>query len=307
MENYFNSLSKQSYKEFEIIVIDDSSTDNSYEQVIAFAEKSKLNIKVDKTTCNQGPGAARNIGIDLAEGEWILFIDNDDWVSIDFLEKLHNIIINNTDINCVLFDYWMIDSEGKKTTSRTMYNGGNGRINIKDAISYTRNHTFGKVYRLNCLKKDTVLFPELRRCEDVGFVARALAACKTICYYNEPLYYYFQRKNSLSNNTNLDETSLLQAFKILEDSIGLEYADSLKQKSVTDLLYGVLLIMCKSKKNRREILAYIDDYCARYPGWEKCEIMKYIGRAKRLFLLSAKYHQVILMKLYANVHTALIG
>lgn len=307
MEKYFESLASQSLHNFQIIIVDDSSTDDSYSKAKEFADKSGMNIILTKTPNNQGPGFARNIGINLAVGEWILFIDNDDWVSADLLEKMDNIICSDSEINCILFDYMMTDSAGDVTASKTMYKGNRGYISVEDAISYTRNHTFGKVYRLDCLKKDNILFPEIRRCEDVGFVARALASCKKIYYCNEPLYYYFQRNNSLSNNTNIDETPMIQAFRVLEESLGEGYSDSLMQKSITDLLYGVLLIMCKNKKDRESIIAYIDDYCTRYHGWEKCEIIKCIGKAKRLFLYCAKHHQVLLMKIYARAHTALIG
>ena len=136
---------------------------------------------------------------------------------------------------------------------------------------------------------------------------RAIDACGSAYYLNEPLYYYYQRTASLSNNSKLDEGDMVKAFEILEDELGDKYSGEIKEKSVTDILYGALLMMCKSGKSKKEIIAYIDSYERKYPGWEKCEIIKHLGKAKEIFLKLAKAKNVTGMRAVAAVHSFIIS
>ncbi len=83
-----NSLVKQTLQEIEIICINDGSTDNSLEIVKEYAKRDNRIVVVDKK--NEGQGIARNLGINMAKGEYIGFVDPDDWVKPDMYEKMYN-------------------------------------------------------------------------------------------------------------------------------------------------------------------------------------------------------------------------
>ena len=305
MKRYFASLCQQTYKNFEVIIVDDCSSDDSYEELCKYAEVSPLTIRVFKTEKNGGPGIARNVGMDAARGEWITFIDNDDWVDTHLFEKIEDVIKEN-EVNSVIYDYYTTNGKENKRAS-SMYYGEGGVIPLSKCMIYVRNHTIGKFYKLSNCREKNIRYPEVRRCEDVAFVIRAIDACGSTYYLNEPLYYYYQRPTSLSNNTKLDEADMVKAFAILEDKLGSKYPEELKEKSVTDILYGALLMMCKSGKSKKEIIAYIDSYEKKYPGWEQCEIIKHLGRAKETFLRMAKSRNVLGMKAIAMVHSFIIS
>ena len=305
MKRYFASLCQQTYKNFEVIIVDDCSSDDSYEELCKYAEVSPLTIRVSRTEKNGGPGIARNIGMDAARGEWITFIDNDDWVDTHLFEKIEDVIRTN-EVNSVIYDYYTTNGKENKPAS-SMYYGEGGVIPLSKCIIYARNHTFGKFYKLSNCREKNIRYPEVRRCEDVAFVIRAIDACGSAYYLNEPLYYYYQRPTSLSNNTKLDEADMVKAFAILEDKLGSKYPEELKEKSVTDILYGALLMMCKAGKSKKEIVAYIDSYEKKYPSWEKSEIIKHLGRAKETFLKMAKARNVLGMKAIAMVHSWIIS
>ena len=305
MERYFKSLEHQTLKDFEVILVDDCSTDGSYEKACEYAGETSLKLSIYQTEKNGGPGNARNIGMDKACGEWLTFIDNDDWVDTGMMEKVDR-VIRNYKVNCVIYDYYITDGKEHRV-ARSMYSGEKGIISLTKCMASVRNHTIGKFYKLtNCREKE-IRFPELRRCEDVAFVCRAIDACGSVYYMKEPMYYYFQRPSSLSNNQSLDETDMIKAFGILEKSLGGKYPEEMKEKSVSDLLYGVLLMMCKSGKEDREINLYIDNYEEKYPEWWNCESMQFLGKAKQAFLLAARARKPFLMKQYANLHGFLIG
>lgn len=287
MGRYFESLNNQTYKNFEVIIVDDYSTDGSYEKACAYAEKSPLTISVYKTEKNSGPGNARNIGMDVAKGEWITFVDNDDWVDNTLLEKVEEVTRQNA-VNCVVYDYYITNGKENKI-ARSMYTGEEGIISLS-----------------KCREKD-IRFPNLKRCEDVAFVCRAIDACGLVYYMKKPMYYYLQRQSSLSNNKKLDETDMIKAFGVLEETLGNRYPEEIKEKSVSDLLYGVLLMMCKVGKSNREIKNYIKNYKKKYPNWFQCQSVDELGRAKKMFLIAARFEQVAIMKILAYVHSKLIG
>ena len=91
VENYLhvclNSVLKQTYQDFEIICIDDASTDSSLE-ILKYFEKKDSRIKVLKNDSNKGQGYSRNRGLELAQGKYISFLDGDDWLSPDAFEIL---------------------------------------------------------------------------------------------------------------------------------------------------------------------------------------------------------------------------
>jgi glycosyltransferase involved in cell wall biosynthesis len=302
MEKFFDSLENQTYKDFEVIIVDDCSTDGSYEKLQEKVKSSPLLITLKQAEKNSGPGNARNIGLDSAKGEWVTFIDNDDWVVYDMLERVDRVIELET-VNCVIYDYYTY-RDGKTGIARSMYINEGGRKTVSECVISVRNHTFGKFYKLSdCV---SVRFPHIRRCEDVAYVCQAIDACGSAYYLNEPLYYYWQRPTSLSNNKKMDETGMLQAFSILEEKLGPKYPAEMKQKSVCDILYGALLMMCKAGKSKKEIVEYINNYETKYPEWWKSDIIKYLGKSKELFLKMTKSRNVCGLKAITYVHSLMV-
>ena len=257
MTRYFESLLNQTFKDFEVVLVDDCSSDGSYEQLKKYCENSPLNISLLKTETNAGPGNARNIGMYAAQGEWLTFIDNDDWVDIHLLEKIER-VQEKSEANSIIYDYYTTNGKDNKV-ARSMYYGTSGEISLSNCMIYVRNHTVGKFYKLSKCRDKGIKFPPLKRCEDVAFVIRAIIACESAYYLAEPLYYYYQRPMSLSNNASLDESDMIKAFNILEKEFKNVYPRELMEKSVPDILYGVLLMMCKAGKRNREIIEYINN------------------------------------------------
>ena len=299
MDNYFESMEKQRFKQFEIIIVDDCSTDGSYEKLQQYIKCSSLSISLFQSEKNSGPGNARNIGISNASGEWITFVDNDDWVDEFFLEKIDK-IINQENVNCVICDYYTWN-EGSTKIAHSMYINSPGYKTVSECMVSARNHTFGKFYKLS--KCCDVRFPVVRRCEDVAYVMQAIASCESVFYYNMPLYYYRQRPSSLSNNSKMDHSDMVRAFEILENKFSVDYPIEIANKSITDLLYGALLMMCKSGNNKLSIIKYIIEYEKKYPNWWNCEILNHLGIAKNIFLLFAKWHFVEGLKVLAFAHS----
>ncbi len=319
MRSYLKSLEEQTCKDFEVIIIDDCSKDNTFKNLTEYQKKSHLLFHIIRNDKNYGPGYSRNRGMECAKGEWILFADSDDSLEPELFEKINRIIAGNSraavPINCVIFDYRIIKGRKSMINSSVYGDYVSGILSLSESISNVRNHVIGKVYKAEMLKAKKIVFPELKRCEDVAFVCRAIEACSVssdkqiglIYYMKEPLYHYFYHTDSLSNDFHLDETDMIQAYEIIEKYMGTKYTAEICIKSVPDLLYGVVLIMCKAGKSNGEIKRYIERYEKKFPGWYHSCIVPRLGKAKYVYLKMIKQRNINMLKILSKIHTKLIG
>ncbi len=305
MADYFKSLENQTYNDFEVIIVDDCSTDDSYNKLLEYKKNSKLKLYVYKTNVNSGPGVARNIGINKSNGEYITFIDNDDWVEKKMLEEINNIIIKK-EYDCVIYDY-SLDFENKTTDSSSVYGDFNKKLKKTDAIRYIRNHSVCKFYKNSIIKKNNLLYPKLRRHEDIAFVGSVLTKCESFYYLKKSLYHYVQRKKSLSKSTFINESTLVDAYNVLKKNYSKKYEKELKEKSIMDLLYNMVLLMCKNNRKNSEIRKFIIDFEKDNPNWKKYDINNYIGVSKKIFLKLIHYKFIIILKILSFIHTLLGG
>lgn len=313
MDKYLDSLERQTYRDFEVIIVDDCSKDDTYDKLKAYVANSPLNIQLIQNQENHGPGYARNRGLAAANGEWITFVDSDDTVSPSLFEDAAAVTDKYDDadvpVNCIIYDYNVVKGEHSKSYA-AMY--GQQREGIRDlslCLRTVRNNAWGKFYRTERVKK--LSFPRMMRCEDVAFVCQALEACcmdddrqiGSIYYRKKALYNYIQRKGSLTKDNGLAADDMIRAYDIIQDKLGRKYSKEIMEKSIPDLLYGSVLLMCKARNSKAEIIEYIDRYEGRHSEWWKSDIVNGVGKAKKVFFICIRHRWIILLKLLSAVHT----
>ena len=182
-----DSIVIQSYTNFEIILVNDGSTDNS---LLICDDYCKMDSRIKIISIpNGGVSNARNIGIDTCIGELITFIDADDWVACDYLEALYSALINNqADISCCGYE---IRDEIKKLGEKKL---DLLTLNKEKALDcYSNSYitcVYGKLYRKKIiaeLRFDTNIYYS----EDALFYTEACLKSKIITFINKTLYYYF--------------------------------------------------------------------------------------------------------------------
>ena len=305
MNKYFEMLERQTYKNFEVIVIDDCSTDDSYKKLTENKKNTRLDKKVLKNKKNKGPGESRNYGIREAKGEWVTFIDSDDYVDIHLLENVND-ILKDSEIDCIIYDYYIKNKKAQHYANSIYGNRESGIISTKEAIPVVRNHAACKFYKLEILKEYNIYFPPIKKHEDVAFVPIAISHCKKIYYLKKALYFYVQRKGSVSNNSMQDNT-LFTAFEILNERLGNKYKEEIMDKSITDLLYGNCLIMCKDRTNRKEIIEFIKKYEEKFnPEWTQSKMLLQLNYSKKAFLFAVKHKNITLMRIFTYIHSKLL-
>lgn len=199
-ENYLNkcieSLINQTYNSLEIILINDGSTDNSRHICEKFAKKDKRIKLINQK--NSGVSVARNKGIDIAKGKYICFVDSDDYVSQEFVEKMFNHIkINRADL--AICNINKVNNKGIKYQDYTSFDKN---IITKEEY-YESINSFGGFLWNKIFKKSIIgnlrLEEDIYYCEDELFVINYVEKCNKISCINEPLYFYCTHSNSLSS------------------------------------------------------------------------------------------------------------
>lgn len=222
-----DSVLNQNFNSFEIIIVNDGSTDDSREILETYSKKYE-NIKVIHKE-NEGLGFARNTGLSYAEGEYILFLDSDDYIDKDTLEKVYNRAIN-TNADITVFNMRKVRELDNSIIEEQFLRLNDEVVNIKKIgiNKYFKDYFFpyihgheacNKLYKNDLLKRSQVLFDKNDEIcsEDLLFNLKLIPFLQTIASINESFYNYVQRENSLMNtpyrkNLNYRFTNLINIF-----------------------------------------------------------------------------------------------
>lgn len=194
-----DSLVNQTIDDYEIIAVNDASTDNSLEILREYESKYPGKVKVLTYSVNKRQGGAKNEGLKTASGEWIGFIDSDDWVSPDFYEKLLK-KADETGADLVGCDYSMVNSHtfevGKVVQNNTPDQTGQLDEEKHRKLILRPGSMVIKIYRGDVVRDNELSFPEMIFYED------NCAGSLWSLYFShferveEPLYYYYQHETS---------------------------------------------------------------------------------------------------------------
>lgn len=192
-----DSVVCQTYSNMEILLIDDGSTDESPIICDEYACKYDIVRVIHKS--NGGVGSARNLGIEISKGDYITFVDSDDAVQCDYIEKMYrNAIQYNTSISCCLLD--VIELDGSKLLNKSCKTGLYQKKNI--IIEYFDNQfikdimygPYNKLIKRSLLKN--VRFKPYKMGEDILFIFELLQECDNVYIDNYVGYHYFHREGS---------------------------------------------------------------------------------------------------------------
>ena len=198
------SVISQTYSNIEIILIDDGSTDSSGNICDEYLSKdSRIKVFHKK---NGGLSSARNYGIKESTGNYLFFLDSDDFVDSNIIKKLYkNLIDTNSNISISnRINYY---DNGKKYVR--FYNGNDVKIFNKmesleemNLYNYFDMSSCGKIFEKKLF--DDILFPEEKLCEDYYIMYKIIDKCSSIVYVPDVYYYYYQRFGSISKNPRIN-------------------------------------------------------------------------------------------------------
>ena len=284
IQKSLESLVNQTLEDIEIIIVNDGSKDDS-EKIIKEYEINYPNKIKYLTKENGGLSDARNFGMPYATGEYIAFLDSDDYVDISMYETMY--------IKAVSQDYDMVECDFNWVyTDKIKEDIGIEYSNPKEAIELARVVAWNKLYKRELILGSGVEFPKGLRYEDVEFFYKIIPYLKKIGYVRKPFVQYIQRDNSISNTQNEKTRDM---FKILENVIeyykqkGLfeEYKTELEYIYARYLLCSSFLRMVKvpEKEIRQKLLEETwENLNKTFPNWKKNKILQTKKSSKNLYM-----------------------
>lgn len=251
VENYLaaclDSLTCQSFENIEILCINDGSTDSSL-NILEHYQKFDPRIKIINKE-NGGLSSARNAGLKIAEGKYILFVDSDDWISTNAVELLYNNAEkNNADL--VIFDFCCDNFKTKQKMIMTIepmrkkYENKpfNNKVMETNTYKYIPVNTWSKFYKTELIKGKTEFYEDMVF-EDVPFWAWIYSHAQRITYLSEPLYFYRKnREGSIMMNNGRKYFDVIKAYERVENilktaKIWDKYKPAVQILMIMDFLY----------------------------------------------------------------------
>lgn len=252
------SILSQTFGNFELIVLDDKSTDNTLNVAKNFAEKDNR-IKIIEFEKRQKQGVGRNIGIDNASGKYIMFLDGDDVAKDTFLEKMHD-KIKNTNADIAMCKFQTLDDItgkisdthpfGEVNISPKMTENGFSPSEIQEQIFTIPNIVWNKIYKKEYLVSKNVRFPDkITMCEDIIFGINATLQATKLAYVDENLLFYrINRPNASSGGKDDTFFDVFTQYEVLRENFEkLNIYDTVKIKFIVDAIYTMLFFLERIK------------------------------------------------------------
>ena len=258
LEKCLNSVVKQSYNNLEIIIIDDGSTDNSAAIYRDFASKDHRIIIIKQD--NSGVSKARNKGVHAALGEYICFVDSDDWVEPTYCAELYRLLMTEkADIAIVEASYE--DQNGKivfdkPISSEKVFDGKRALILLLED-KFIQSHPWGKLYKSAFLKN--INFPEHLKCfEDYSTLFKIFDKAIKVVRSDEKLYHYLQHEDSLSHNLSPETAyyfylAITEVFNFWQSTSQMKNQSNITKNIIRKLLMVLKRILRNTDKS--EMLA----------------------------------------------------
>ena len=301
IDKCLNSLVNQTLKEIEIILVNDGSPDNSQEIIDKYVKKYPRKIK-SYIKENGGQGSARNFGLEKAEGEYIGYVDSDDFIELDMYEKLYNKASKNN-LDIVICGSYNVTEAGIKTIEldRELF-----KDKKKNAF-FGRMAVWNKIYKRELLLNSGIKFRSKLWYEDLDFTVQILCMAKKIGYVNKPFYNYLIREGSTMNNSNVDRNlEILLAFdEVLKNPTVKDNKQLIEFLGVDHIYISAVvrvLTACVSNDRKKEVIRKLIAYVKeKFPNYKNNEYLMLLPRNRKIVYKLINLKQYWLIKLIFKI------
>lgn len=284
LEKCINSLLSQTLEDIQIILVNDGSKDNSGNIAKEYEKNNKDRvIYVEKA--NGGLSDARNYGLKYATGDFVAFLDSDDYIEKNAYEEMYNKAIEeNADyVECDFI--WEFPNK-IRVDKQYPYK------NKKEMLSFVRVVAWNKLIKRQLITDNNLEFPNGLRYEDVEFTYKLIPFINKFAYIDKPFIHYVQREGSIANVQN-ERTA--EIFTVLDNVIEFykknniyeEYRDELEYNYARYLLCSSLKRMCKIKDKtiREKLLTESwERLNLNFPNWKENVILKTVNIGKNKYM-----------------------
>ncbi len=300
IDKCLNSLVKQSLKEIEIIVVNDGTKDNSQKIIDKYVKKYPDKIK-SYIKENGGQGSARNYGLKKTTGEYIGYVDSDDFVEKDMYKKLYNKAKeNNYDI--VVCGNYNVSEDYQNKNIDAFINNYNTDL---ENIFFGKMAVWNKIYKRDILIKNKLEFKEKVWYEDLAFTLKAIMNSNTFAFIDEPLYDYLIREGSTMNNSNVQRNlEILDAFNdilsYIQHNKKEEYFNKIEFLAIDHIYISAIVRVLKadSDKNiKKETIEKLINYMNKnFPNYKSNKYINTLSKNRKII------YKLINIKMYGLIN-----
>lgn len=288
-----DSILNQTYKNIEIIVVNDGSPDKCEDIINQYASRYSNIVAIHQK--NGGLSNARNTGIRAAKGEYISFIDSDDYIDATMISRMYS-VLKEENVNLVQCDFKVVRDENiyKKAEITKPF------ILDKETMFDTRKTKItacGKLYFTDIIKK--IMFKENKINEDEFFTYKALYESSKIAVIQEPLYFYYQSPNSIMRNSNhFIKPDFMEAYderiKYFNDK-GSQKLSEISKKEYSIRLMLAYIKTFNNKHSKNDISIFLNAFKENY---RQIKHIKYFDKKEILILKFFNFSPKIISKLW---------
>lgn len=290
LDQCVSSIVNQTYQNLEIILVDDGSPDSCPAMCDRWAEKDPRIKVIHKE--NGGLSDARNAGLKVATGEYVAFVDSDDWIDPDMYSLLYERIRKSeSDISsCGVQRVW---DDGTEPQMLTKLNGNHvlEKCEAMEALilsSYLIQTVWNKLYKTDIVK--SLCFPRGKIHEDEFWSWQAIGKASRVATIERPLYYYRQRSNSIMDGGYVKDRLLVIEAKVERQGFIEREMSILSDIAKSDLLYTCLFhaqnVVEQRLDDKKELLHYLSSTAKQYlPSKNYMKSLPFFKRI-RLWMIS---------------------
>ena len=290
-----DSLQKQVYENFEVIIVNDGSPDQSQVIIDEFVQKDHRFFGYQKE--NGGLSDARNYGVNKATGDYLLFVDGDDYVSPDYLKSIEETVMIDHQPDLIHFGFILQDKTNTMMKASSFSNQTGIQAFYKLSFDPYFVTAWSYAYRREFWLEHQFQYQKGKYHEDYGLTPYVVLCAKTVSSITDSLYYYIVRSNSIM--TSNDEMKLIQKandtleqYDILNEEINKLKTLTLKEKQyVMSYLTNTLLVKGKSLSNQS--LKEFAQALKKREVWKYLRNDSFVRKVKRYLV---KHHLCFYMK-----------
>ena len=293
-----NSLENQIFKDFDVFIIDDASTDNSIEVIESYKKQSWLKVNILTHKDNKGPSFSRLQGIKASNSQYICFCDADDWYDDNFLYMMVNEQTrNNADV--VFTSFRLSFDSGRSVERLNIYTNDILKNKNKILIKASDSLCLMMINRQILLD---IPHPQIRNGEDMALIPLIIEKAEKVASVNKCMYNYYCREKSASMVPSMNMIdSLIKSFDFINSHLATKFKFEKEYIGVRNLLYGALINLFKISYNTKKANHILDNFEVDYPQWYNNSNISEMPFPKRVFLFFVRHRLWFMIKFLSHV------
>lgn len=311
LDKCIKSIINQTYSNIEIILVDDGSPDRCGQICDAYAKKDPRIQVLHKK--NGGLSDARNEGVKLATGKYLAFVDSDDYIARDLVEKtLSKAEENQCDM--VLYDYYYIEPNGREIRSTVVPDNKVISLETEPLLLLAATSACAKLFRRDFYLNVNCPFPKGIYFEDLATTSIFFMKARRVYYIKEPLYYYINRENSIMTGKNYEKSShdkilaldyILKAYK--NQGLYEKYREELEYLVFANEYFEPSKVLALAGEDGEYLERYRSYLYKKIPDIHKNKYVKQMGKKDKIHLWILDHKQYWMMRLLSKARQLILG